>query len=155
MWGTTEGWGGGGGWGFIADRTTEKTLRVSQMQRKGDQVWDERGRVEGREQTGEKRFRSGGEIRGFAGAAWTTSDLNGVLNPAVAYPDFSSIPLTPSTVWQMKHLGSHNKDRGTKTETRVKVKTVKMTTGSSVDSNPPALSILVEWKVPIRMCTAK
>lgn len=61
-------------------------------------VWtkDEGDRGEGARRGAEGQAWRGGEIRGFAGAAWTTADLNGALNPAVAYPDFPSIPSNTS-----------------------------------------------------------
>lgn len=45
----------------------ERGDRVCGRKRRGQRRKDMR--EEGREQTGEKRFRQGGEIRGFAGAA--------------------------------------------------------------------------------------
>lgn len=81
----------------------ERKLRGPGNQKKGwPNMWTKEERAKrGEEGTeGADRGERGGRIRGFAGAAWTTSDLNGALNPAVAYPDFSSIPLTPSTAQQ-------------------------------------------------------
>lgn len=93
-------------WGedFIADRARERKLRAPKIKRRGDRECGRKRREQQRKRGGAadrgERFRQGGEIRGFAGAAWTTNDLNGALNPAVAYPDFFSIPLTPSAVQQ-------------------------------------------------------
>ena len=77
----------------------EKAERARSEKKRGDRVCGGKRRGQQREEEGRgresadrgKRFRQGGEIRGFAGAAWTTNDLNGALNPAVAYPDFPSI----------------------------------------------------------------
>lgn len=67
------------------------------QRRKEIRRWWCRGWGPGGGRQGRRGWDGGSEIRGFAGAAWTTSDLNGALNPAVAYPDFSSILLTPQT----------------------------------------------------------
>lgn len=79
----------GEGEGFTADGTREGKLRGTAMKRKGEWVCEGKRRGERCRQG--RGFDMGGKIRGFAGAAWTTDDLNGALNPAVTYPDFNPI----------------------------------------------------------------
>lgn len=120
-------WGGS----YFTGLEKEQKLRRPGMKRRVEWVyvwrrkWQQRKSREGwmrwREQMGERgreRFRQGCVVggmksQGFAGAAWKTSDLNGVLNPAVAYPDFSSIPFALSTVRYTKarrNVGSHSRE---------------------------------------------
>lgn len=130
---------------FIAKGTTEKKLRGPGMQKKRWlSVWTKDEGDRGGEHTGEKRFRrGGGEIRGFAGAAWTTSDLNGALNPAVAYPDFSSISSnTFNLAINQVHTAPLFPQQGV--EIWDADKTVKVLIQSCIDSASAALSILVE-----------